>query len=376
MAAAFPQAYPPCLSLAGFDACIAYFSLKKGATTAAVKELLRLHSPPLRSSAATALPTLAAHTGQPTAFISHSYSNDFVGMVDSIRAWEASARSDCVASHFYYFDLLVEYQQFDAPPPPVPVALPFEFLKSRFGAMVSAIRQTLLVLDWPAAGAQALLPAQAQGGQGGAAALVPHSPLVPRPLASAWCVFEIAMTVSQGVPFEVLMASSDRAALQRDVEADLRRLLDVMCAVDVRACRAQEARDKEGILAFVRGEFGEQGGDGCAAMNQRVNDALRAFVKKEGRLCLESIPTARRFTAPFARAYLSLIKEHGEYHNEAEERHGREVAGAIYSAYARPPPLHSPPSTPLTTPLPSLPSLSPSSSSGHHAPLPLPPSPQ
>ena len=103
-----------------------------------------------------------------------------------------------------------------------------------------------------------------------------------------------------------------------------------MCAVDVESCQAREATDKSGILAFIREHFGEEGG--CAEVNRRVNDALRAFMKREGRRVLEATPAARRFSSPFARAYLSLLEKHGTYHDEHEDKHIREVAGAIYSA--------------------------------------------
>ena len=219
-AAAAPPALPLCLSLAGLEAFVALMGRDALAnkTTADVKELLKALQPPLPAAAAVHLPALRPHCGLPTAFISHSYSNPFLGMVESVREWEHSAPPPRAGGcHYYYFDLLVEYQGFDLPGPPA--KLQFEFLRDRFGSRVASVEHTLLVLDWsrgePAA------PGGGGGGDGGgegAGALARGQIQVPRPLTSAWCAFEIAMTTVHNVPLTVLLTKDDTGVFLVDIE--------------------------------------------------------------------------------------------------------------------------------------------------------------
>jgi len=100
------------------------------------------------------------HVAPATAFISHAYDDEFLGVLDAVAALEAREGT----SAFYYFDLLVVNQHGQG------AVVPFEVLRDEFGRSVRAIGRTLLVLRWAN----------------------------PIPLQRAWCVFEMATTLAVG----------------------------------------------------------------------------------------------------------------------------------------------------------------------------------
>ena len=78
------------------------------------------------------------HVAPATAFISHAYDDEFLGVLDAVTALEAREGT----SAFYYFDLLVVNQHGQG------AVVPFEVLRDEFGRSVRAIGRTLLVLRW------------------------------------------------------------------------------------------------------------------------------------------------------------------------------------------------------------------------------------
>ena len=135
------MATPPLgISLAGFHALIAAHGGRvafQGKSTAWVKVNVVLPATDAsKSSYASQLG--ASDSALATAYISHAYDDEFLGLVDSVDALEAREG----ARGFYYFDLLVVNQHgHDA-------VVPFEAVRDWFGQSVRATGRMLLYLRW------------------------------------------------------------------------------------------------------------------------------------------------------------------------------------------------------------------------------------
>jgi hypothetical protein len=149
-----------------------------------------------------------------TAFISHAYDNEFLGVLDSVTALEAKEG----ASAFYYFDLLVVNQHSSS------AVVPFEVLRCEFGQSIRAIGRTLLVLRWAD----------------------------PTPLRRAWCVYEMATTLAMGASMEVLMPPEDAAAFKEALMKDFDSLTYKTCRVDVEKAGAREQADLDNIRRVIK----------------------------------------------------------------------------------------------------------------------------
>ncbi len=192
-------------------------------------------------------PLAAAHSpfvAPATAFISHAYDDEFLGVLDAVAALEAREGS----SAFYYFDLLVVNQHGQD------AIVPFEVLRDEFGRSVRAIGRTLLVLRWAN----------------------------PIPLQRAWCVFEMATTLAMGASMKVLMSPVDTAVFKETLRSGFDSLTYKTCRVDVEKASAREKADEDNIKRVIR----EAGG--YLETNQLVIEAIKSWMVEEGREAVAS----------------------------------------------------------------------------------------
>ena len=213
------------------------------------------------------------HVAPATAFISHAYADEFLGVLDAVAALEA--REDTPS--FYYFDLLVVNQHGHC------AVVPFEVLRHEFGRSVHAIGRTLLVLRWAN----------------------------PIPLQLAWCVFEIATTLAVGAGLKVLMPPIDAATFREALERDFDSLVYKTCNVDVEKASARDESDLANIKRVIR----EAGG--FLKTNQLVIGAMQSWMVEEGRAALAAMEVGERGVSALINSLANLLRNQGKLH-EAE----------------------------------------------------------
>ncbi len=249
----------------------------EGKSTAWVK--LNVVLPSTFSSKTSYVAPLAAagspHVAPATAFISHAYDDEFLGVIDSLAALEAKEGS----SAFYYFDLLVVNQHSQS------AVVPFEVLRDEFGCSVKAIGRTLLVLRWAD----------------------------PIPLQRAWCVFEMATTLAVGASMKVLMPPVDAVAFKEALINNFDSLTYKTCSVDVEKAEAREKADLDNIKRVIK----EAGG--FLKTNQLVIEAMKSWMVEEGRAALTSAGR-RTERAALMSCLALLLSEQGKL-GEAEPLH-------------------------------------------------------
>ena len=242
------DARPLGISLEGLRALVAKHggrSAFAGKSTAWVKYEVVL--PATRAAGSSYVAPLAAagspHVAPATAFISHAYDDEFLGMLDAITALEAKERTRFA---FYYIDLLVVNQHGQGD------VVPYEVLRDEFGHSVKAIGNTLLVLRWAN----------------------------PIALQRAWCVFELAITKAADIGVKVLMPPEDAAAFREALLNDFDSLTNKTCHVDVEKAKASKKTDLDNIQLVIRGT------GGYLRTNQLVIGAMKSWMEEEGRAAL------------------------------------------------------------------------------------------
>ena len=208
------------------------------------------------------------HVAPATAFISHAYDDEFLGVLDAVAALEAREGT----SAFYYFDLLVVNQHGQG------AVVPFEVLRDEFGRSVRAIGRTLLVLRWAN----------------------------PIPLQRAWCVFEMATTLAVGAGLKVLMPPVDAEAFRRALEGDFDSLTYKTCSVDVKNASAREASDLANIQRVIRETCG------FLKTNQLVIGAMQSWMVEEGQAALAAMEEGKRGTSALINNLANLLRDQGK----------------------------------------------------------------
>ena len=267
--ASAPSKRPNGISLAGFRALIDAHGGRaelEGKSTAWVKLNVVIPATAPAKTPFTALMD-GAHVAPATAFVSHAYDDEFLGMVDSIAALEAREGS----SAFYYFDLLVVNQHGQD------AVVPFEVLRDEFGQSVRAIGRTLLYLRWAD----------------------------PIPLGRAWCVFEMGTTLEVGAGLKVIMPPADVASFKDALVKDFDSLTYKTCRVDVEKATAREASDLLNIQRAI-----VEGG-GFLKTNQLVIGAMKGWMVEEARSALEEMPVEVRGTSNLLWNLASLLNDQG-----------------------------------------------------------------
>ena len=267
--------HPNGISLAGFcsliDACGGRAELE-GKSTAWVKlNVVIPATDPTKTPYAALMD--GAHVAPATAFISHAYDDEFLGLVDSIAALEAREGT----SSFYYFDLLLVNQHGEG------AKVPFEALRDEFGKSVRAIGRTLLYLRWAD----------------------------PIPLRRAWCVFEMGITLTVGKGLKVIMPPADVASFMPALKNDFESLTYKTCRVRVEEAEAREADDLVNIMRAI-----VEGG-GFLKTNQLVIGAMQGWMAEEARVALGVMPAEERGASALISRLANLLYTQGKL-GEAE----------------------------------------------------------
>ncbi len=220
--------------------------------------------------------------GRATVFLSHAYDYLFLDALDAITAWEARQPPlTPPAPHFYYFDLAVVNQHCQS------AIVPFQELRDVFSKGVRDVGRTLFLLRWEA----------------------------PLSLSRAWCVFELATTVSCKKTLEVVLPPRDEASFQAVLLTDFESVVQKTCSIDVGQATALHASDQVNIHRAIREELG-----GAADVNKMVIGALRSWMAAAGRAALDALAPATRSRSPLLTQYANLLSELGQ----------REAAMALY----------------------------------------------
>jgi tetratricopeptide (TPR) repeat protein len=282
--ASAPIKHPNGISLAGFRALMDAHGGRaelEGKSTAWVKLNVVIPATAPAKTPYTALMD-GAHVAPATAFVSHAYNDEFLGMVDAITTLEAREGT----SAFYYFDLLVVNQHGQD------ATVPFEVLRDEFGQSVRAIGRTLLYLRWAD----------------------------PIPLGRAWCVFEMGTTLEVGAGLKVIMPPADVASFKHALEDDFDSLTYKTCRVDVEKATAREANDLVNIQRAI-----VEGG-GFLKTNQLVIGAMKGWMVEEARSALEEMPVKERATSALINNLANLLKGQGKL-SDAEPLYREALAG-------------------------------------------------
>lgn len=211
--------------------------------------------------------------GRANAFISHAYFYEFLDVLEAVEVWES--RQGGGGRHFYYFDLFVVNQHGQGS------KVPFQVLRNEFGQGVVGAGRTLLVLDDSASAMRRL-----------------------------WCVFEVAVTCAEGIPFEVLMTRRHEAAFRVQLVQGYDVVLARTLNVDVELADAKEASDADNIRAVVRN------GQGFLRTNQLVLGAMTQWMHAQGMAALADMPLVERGQSDLIFNLVGMLKEQGR-HGEA-----------------------------------------------------------
>ena len=117
----------------------------------------------------------------------------------------------------------------------------------------------------------------------------------PAALTRAWCIFELAKSLSKGCKLHVLLSEKSVAQFEDKMRNDglgFEWIGQILGRVDVKQAQITKAEDREYIL----GEVGSLPG-GMGAVNSSVMAALGGWVVGEAQAMLEAMPKRKRGTS-------------------------------------------------------------------------------
>lgn len=101
----------------------------------------------------------------------------------------------------------------------------------------------------------------------------------PSYLTRVWCIFELYTASEQGCPTAIVMPPAQAAALEKDLfdqkTGNMDRLYEVLANTKVQNAKASVDSDRIAILDIVKQH------PGYSALNARVNELLRGWVRQE-----------------------------------------------------------------------------------------------
>ena len=131
----------------------------------------------------------------------------------------------------------------------------------------------------------------------------------PAALTRAWCIFELAKSLSKGCKLHVLLSEKSVAQFEDKMHNDAYGFLwigQILGRVDVKQAQISKTEDREYIL----GEVGTLPG-GMGAVNSSVMTALSGWVVDEAQAMLEAVPEAKRGTSKLLSNVAILLKNQG-----------------------------------------------------------------
>ena len=131
----------------------------------------------------------------------------------------------------------------------------------------------------------------------------------PAALTRAWCIFELAKSLSKGCKLHVLLSEKSVAQFEDKMRNDnggFEWIGEILGNVDVKQAQITKTEDREYIL----GEVGKLPG-GMGAVNSSVMAALGGWVVDEAQAMLEAVPEAERGTSGLLSNLAILLKNQG-----------------------------------------------------------------
>ena len=117
----------------------------------------------------------------------------------------------------------------------------------------------------------------------------------PAALTRAWCIFELAKSLSKGCTLHVLLSETSVAQFEDRMRNDgfgFEWIGQIMGRVDVKQAQITKVEDR----AYILGEVGQLTG-GLGAINSNVMAALGGWVVGEAQAMLAALPAAERGTS-------------------------------------------------------------------------------
>ena len=145
----------------------------------------------------------------------------------------------------------------------------------------------------------------------------------PAALTRAWCIFELAKSLSKGCTLHVLLSETSVARFEKKMRTDalgFRWIADILGRVDVDQAQITKVDDR----AYILGEVGQLPG-GLGAINTSVMAALRGWMVDEARAMLAALPEAERGTSRLLSNVAVMLTQHGRL-AEAEALMRKRVA--------------------------------------------------
>ena len=149
--------------------------------------------------------------------------------------------------------------------------------------------EPLSLIEWAAPAHPFLLPEQGEPAAG-------WMRRGPAALTRAWCIFELAKSLSKGCTLHVLLSETSVAQFEDKMRNDGRGhrwIGQILGRVDVKQAQITKVEDH----AYILGEVKQLPG-GLGAINSRVMAALGGWVVGEAQAMLAALPEAKRGTSP------------------------------------------------------------------------------
>jgi len=131
----------------------------------------------------------------------------------------------------------------------------------------------------------------------------------PSALTRAWCIFELAKSLSKERPLHVMLGAESAAQFADTLCNDPgghRWVGQILVRVDVKQAQISNVADR----AYILGELGKLPG-GLGGLNSSVSAALREWVIGEAEAMLEMLPEAKRGTSLLLSNVATMMQEQG-----------------------------------------------------------------
>lgn len=185
----------------------------------------------------------AYEIGIATVFVSHAWCCNFLTVVAAMERWAMKNGTNTL----FWFDIFSNPQHKTG-------EKDFSWWCGCFKDNIGRIGHTLLVLQWE----------------------------TPIPLSRAWCVFELACTVTTNSALEIIMNEEEAEAFEQALLADVTPISVKLCNVDVEEAKASHAGDLANIQQAIRLTIGYH------QCNTRVTAALREWMAQQALSTLAS----------------------------------------------------------------------------------------
>jgi len=212
-------------------------------------------------------PSQTGNISKATAFVSHAWGHEFMDVVAALEAHQA-AQSERI---YFWFDIFSNNQHKTG-------TRDFTWWQTVFRDNIGKLKKTLLVLEWDD----------------------------PKPLARAWCLWEMISTVDTKADFRVLMSPTNRASFSEALENRFDTIVYKTCNVDLRQAKAFFKSDEANIKKAVEATAGFE------ELNKQVIGIMKEWMAEQGKDELAKVPEKQRPTCRLQLALALLFHEQGK----------------------------------------------------------------